>query len=382
MKITKIETFKIQPRWLLLRLETDNGIVGWGEPVVEGRADTTAAAVQELSPYVMNEDPRNVEDIWQKLYRSGFYRGGPVLSSAISGYDQALWDIKGKALNLPIYEFFGGKVRDKMPVYSWIDSNTPEEAAASVKNRIAEGFSNIKMFGIEKTGWINSNHDIDVLLAKVQAVRDTAGPEFGIAIDFHGRAHKGTAKTLLRELEPFNLLFVEEPILIDNEEAFAELHQCTSIPLATGERCYTRWGFKNMISKGIVDIIQPDLSHAGGISEVRRIAAMAEAWDIALAPHCPLGPVALAACLQIDFTCINACIQEQSLGMAYNRGSEMTYYLQNPGIFNYQKGYVPLLEGAGLGIQINEDIVREKAQTGHEWKNPIYRLEDGSITEW
>lgn len=382
MKIAKLETFRIIPRWLLLRLETDDGVVGWGEPVVEGRARTTEAAVHELSEYVIGSDPRDVEHLWQTLYRGGFYRGGPVLTSAISGIDQAVWDIKAKALGVPVYELLGGKVRDKMEVYSWIESTSPEEAARSAKDKQSHGFRNIKMFGVDSVGWINDYKEIDKLCCKLQAIREAVGYDLGIAIDFHARPHKAMSKTLLREIEQFRILFVEEPVLTENEEAFAELHAFSSIPLATGERNYTRWGFKSMLQKGYVDIIQPDLSHAGGISEVRRIASMAEAFDVAIAPHCPLGPIAFAACLQVDFSSINSCIQEQSLGMAYNQGNEMSKYVNNPEVFKYDSGFVNLLTGPGLGIEVNEESVREMAKAGHDWKNPIFHCEDGSVTEW
>lgn len=382
MKIAKIDTYHVLPRWLFLRIETDDGFVGWGEPVVEGRADTTEAAVHELIPLLTGSDPRQVEDIWQTIYRGGFYRGGPVLTSALSGIDQALWDIRGKYFGAPVYDLLGGKVRDKMEVYSWIDSGSPEEASSCAKDRVAHGFRNIKMTGVDQIGWINDSAQIDALLSKVQAIRDAVGYDIGIAIDFHGRAHKSTAKTLLHELEPFKLLFVEEPVLIENEEAFAELHSFSHIPLATGERCYTRWDFKRMLHGGYVDIIQPDLSHAGGISEVRRIAAMAEACDIALAPHCPLGPIALASCLQIDFTSINACLQEQSLNMAYNQGTEITNYVKDPSVFRYENGFVHALTGPGLGLEINEEAVLTASKEKHHWKNPIYHMADGSVTEW
>ena len=382
MKITKIETFRIKPRWLLLRLETDDGFVGWGEPVVEGRAGTTEACVHELSEYIIGADARNVENLWQTIYRGGFYRGGPVLTSALSGIDQAVWDLKAKALGVPVYECLGGKIRDRVQVYSWIDSSTPEEAAACAKEKADLGFTNIKMIGVDAVGWVNDSREIDKLLAKVAAIREKVGYSLGIAIDFHGRPRKAMAKTLLKELEPYKLLFAEEPVLIENEEAFAELHSCSNIPLATGERNYTRWGFKNMLQKGYVDIIQPDLSHAGGISEVRRIAAMAEAYDVAVAPHCPLGPIAFASCLQVDFSAVNSCIQEQSLGMAYNKGQEMSKYVLDPSVFDYKDGYIPLLTKPGLGIEVNEASVREMAKEGHDWKNPVFHMPDGSVTEW
>lgn len=382
MKITKLETFRLQPRWLLLRVETDGGFVGWGEPVVEGRVAATQACVHELESYLIGQDPRRIEHIWQTLYRGGFYRGGPVLTSALSGIDQALWDIKGKALGVPVYDLLGGAVRDKMAVYSWIDSDTPEIAARSVKEKMAQGFTTVKMFGTCATGWIDDRKAINDLLERVQAVRDAAGPDVGIAIDFHGRAHHSMARTLLKELEPLKPLFVEEPVLVENLDAFADLHRRSNIPLATGERNFTRWGFKELLERGCADIIQPDLSHAGGISEVRRIAAMAETYDVALAPHCPLGPVALAACLQVDFASINACLQEQSIGMAYNKGQEIDSYLREPTVFAYQNGYVPLLTSPGLGVDVDEEIVRRSQVPDLAWKNPVFHLEDGSVTEW
>ena len=382
MKITKLETFRLQPRWLLLRVETDDGFVGWGEPVVEGRVAATQACVHELESYLIGQDPRRIEHIWQTLYRGGFYRGGPVLTSALSGIDQALWDIKGKALGVPVYDLLGGAVRDKMAVYSWIDSDTPEIAARSVKEKMAQGFTTVKMFGTCATGWIDDRKAINDLLERVQAVRDAAGPDVGIAIDFHGRAHHSMARTLLKELEPLKPLFVEEPVLVENLDAFADLHRRSNIPLATGERSFTRWGFKELLERGCADIIQPDLSPAGGISEVRRIAAMAETYDVALAPHCPLGPVALAACLQVDFASINACLQEQSIGMAYNKGQEIDSYLRDPAVFAYQNGYVPLLTSPGLGVDVDEEIVRRSQVPDLAWKNPVFHMEDGSVTEW
>jgi galactonate dehydratase len=382
MKIKACELFKVPPRWLFLRLETDDGFVGWGEPVVEGRADTVEAAVHELEPYFMGKDPRDVESIWQTVYRGGFYRGGPVLNSALSGIDQALWDIKGKDLGVPVYQLIGGKVRDRMRVYSWINSDTPEQAAACAAEKKADGFSAVKMIGVGRSGFITSHAEMDKLLGKIQAIRDKVGFNLEIAVDFHGRVHKAMARELLRELEPFKLLFVEEPVLIENEEAFAELHRFSPIPLATGERCFSRWDFKRLLTSGSVDIIQPDLCHAGGISEVRRIAAMAEAFDVALAPHCPLGPVALASCLQVDFASINACIQEQSIGMAYNKGKEIGGYIKNTDVFLYKGGYAGLFTLPGLGVEVDEDSVREAAKTGHHWKNPVFTLDDGSVAEW
>ncbi len=382
MKIRKMELFKVPPRWLFLKIETECGLTGWGEPVVEGRADTVAAAVEELKGDVIGKDARHIEDIWQTLYRGGFYRGGPVLTSALSGIDQALWDIKGKALGVPVYELLGGKVRDKVRVYCWIGGDRPANVAAESRKKLAQGYTAIKMNGTENMNWIDSYRSVQDCVERVQAIREAVGYDLEIGVDFHGRVHKGMAKVLLKELEPFRLMFVEEPVLCENLEAFAELQRHAAIPLATGERNFTRWGFKQIFESRAVDIIQPDLSHAGGISEVRRIAAMAEAYDVALAPHCPLGPIALAASLQIDFCAINAFIQEQSLGIHYNQGSDLLDYLADPSVFDYENGHVNLMTKPGLGIAIDEAKVRDAARVGHNWKNPIWRNEDGSVAEW
>ncbi len=382
MKIKSIELFKVPPRWLFLKIETDDGIAGWGEPIVEGRADTVMACVQELSPYLIGKDPGNIEDIWQTIYRGGFYRGGAVLTSAMSGVDQALWDIKGKKFGVPAYEFFGGKVRDRVQVYSGIGGDRPEEVAASARLKYAQGYRTVKFSGIPELRWIDTFRHIDRVIARVAAVRDALGSDVDIAIDFHGRVHKGMARQLMKELEPYRLLFVEEPVLTENEEAFRELRAHTATPIATGERNYTRWGFKAMLAAGGVDIIQPDLSHAGGLTECRKIAAMAEAYDVAFAPHCPLGPIAFASCLQLDFCTPNAFTQEQSVNVHTSEDNDALKYLKNPAVFGCANGYVPLMTTPGLGIEVDEERVREMAKIGHEWKNPVWRDADGCVTEW
>jgi L-alanine-DL-glutamate epimerase-like enolase superfamily enzyme len=272
LKITAFKMYKVKPRWLFLKVETDEGIAGWGEPIVEGRADTVEACVRELGEYLIGKSPLRIEDHWQTLYRGGFYRGGPILTSAISGIEQALWDIAGKYYGLPVWQMLGGAARDKI--------------------------------------------------------------------------------------------------------------RHTTAPIATGERQYTRWGFKQILMDGYVDIIQPDLSHAGGILEVKKISAMAEAFDVAVAPHCPLGPIALASSLQVDACTPNAVIQEQSLGIHYNRGSDLLDYLADPSVFAYEDGFVGIPAKAGLGIEINEEKVQQAAMEGHNWKNPVWRHEDGSVAEW
>jgi galactonate dehydratase len=382
MKIAKLELFKVPPRWLFLKITTDNGLEGWGEPVVEGKADTVKAAVEEMASYIIGRDANQIEDIWQVLYRGGFYRGGPVLMSAISGIDQALWDIKGKALGVPVYELLGGAVRNRMQVYSWIGGDKPSKVADGAKNRVKEGFKAVKMNACCEMGWIDTPEKVQKAIEIISAVRDAVGYGVGLGIDFHGRVHKGMAKGFMRDLEHLKPMFIEEPVLSENIEAFAALALHTSTPIATGERMFSRWDFKPLLAQGAVDIVQPDLSHAGGISEVKKIAAMAEAYDVALAPHCPLGPISFAAALQVDFSCINAFIQETSMGIHYNEGADLLDYLLNPEVFKVRDGYVDLPKLPGLGIQINEEKVKEMARQRHNWKNPIWRNEDGSVTEW
>lgn len=382
MKITELELFTVPPRWLFLKVSTDEGIVGWGEPIVEGQAATVAAAVQEMGDFLIGRDPDAIEDIWQTLYRGRFYRGGAVSMSAIAGIDQALWDIKGKRYGAPIYQLLGGAARERIRVYSWIGGDRPADVAAHALQRVAEGFTAVKMNATEELQIIDTYDKIDAAVERIAAVRAAVGNGIGIGVDFHGRVHKGMAKALGKALEPYHLLFIEEPVLSEHNDALRDITAHTSIPIATGERMYSRYDFKPLLQDGYVDIIQPDLSHAGGISEVRKIAAMAEAYDVAVAPHCPLGPIALAACLHIDAVSPNAFIQEQSLGIHYNQGNDLLDYLVDPAVFHYQDGFVALPSKPGLGIEINEDVVREQAQIGHRWHNPLWRHEDGSVAEW
>jgi galactonate dehydratase len=382
MKITSLTTYAVPPRWLFLKIETDNGTVGWGEPVLEGRAATVATAVEELSDYLIGQDPTQIEDLWNVLYRGGFYRGGGIHMSALAGIDQALWDIKGKVFGVPAYELLGGKVRDRIKVYSWVGGDRPADTAAAARGVVDRGFTAVKLLGTEELQYIDGWDKVERCVANVGAVRDAVGPHIGIGVDFHGRVHKPMAKVLLRELEPFHLMFVEEPVLSEHLVSCLDVLRQSPIPIALGERLYSRWDFTAVVSSGVVDIIQPDPSHCGGITEARKIAHLAEAYDVALAPHCPLGPIALAACLQIDAGCYNAVIQEQSLGIHYNTTNDLLDYLVDPTVFAYRDGYVTIPSGPGLGIEINEEYVAQRAAEGHRWRNPLWRHNDGSIAEW
>jgi galactonate dehydratase len=380
MKIGRIETFTVPPRWMFVRVESEDGAVGWGEASLEGHAEAVDGAFEALRDRFVGHDPRRIEDIWQVAYRGGFYRGGPVLMSALAGLEQALWDLKGKAVGLPAWEMLGGRVREKIRAYAWIGGDRPHEIAAAAKARADQGFSAIKMNATAELEWIGTPKLFDEVVKRVEAAQD-AGMDVGL--DFHGRVHRPMAKQLAKVLEPLGLLFIEEPLLSDNPEGLRQIAELDSTPIALGERLFSRWDFKQFFEMGVVDIIQPDLSHAGGILECRKIAAMAEAYDIAVAPHCPLGPLALASCLQLAACTPNVAIQEISLGIHYNTGGhDLLNFVVDKDVLSPVNGYLPIPEKPGLGITIDEAAVREADKDRHRWRNPVWRLADGSFAEW
>ncbi len=382
MKITNVNTYFVRPRWGFVEIVTDEGLTGWGEAVLEGHASAVLACVNEYQDYLIGRDPSRIEDIWNTIYRAGFYRGGGVMMSALAGIDQALWDIKGKRFGVPAYELLGGACRARMKVYSWIGGDRPSDVGAAALQKKNEGFSAVKMNATEELQMIDTYDKIDAVLARVAAIRESCGKYFGIAIDFHGRVHRPMAKILAKKLEEFDPMFLEEPVLCEHMDAFREIAAACNIPIATGERLYTKYDFKRLLEAGGVDIIQPDLSHAGGITEVKKIAAMAESYDVALAPHCPLGPIALAACLNVDAISYNAVIQEQSIGIHYNVGKSVLDYVENKDDFRFTDGFVALPGKPGLGVEVNRALVLEENKTPHNWKNPIWHHADGSVAEW
>src|SRR5207245_3922175 len=291
LKITNLETFLVKPRLLFLRGHTNAGLVGLGEPILEGRAQTCAQAVKEIEPYLVGKDPRHVVHHWQAIYRHAFYRGGPILASALSGIDQALWDIKGKALGVPVYELLGGPTRDRVRVYA--HAGTVEQMKAARER----GFTAFKTGPAKKrpARYIETPAAVQYAAEKFAELRKAAGDEVDIAIDFHGAISPALAKVLIKALEPYQPMFIEEPCQAQNHDVMAEIARGTHLPIATGERVFTKWGFREVLEKRAATILQPDLCHAGGITEVRLIAGLAEAYYAAIAPHNPLGPISLAA---------------------------------------------------------------------------------------
>jgi galactonate dehydratase len=381
MKITDVETFLVSPRWLLCKVSTDEGVAGWGEPVVEGRAETVRTAVRELTPYLLGADPLRIEDHWQVMTKGTFYRGGPVLSSAVGGIDQALWDIAGKVREAAVHELLGGPVRDRARVYSWVGGDEPSDLRDAVQRQVDLGFTAVKMNASGRVGPAATVAEVREIVQRAEVAREVLGPERDLALDFHGRLNPANARRALAELDDVAPLFVEEPVLPELSDQLASLVAGTAIPIATGERLYGRREFLGPLQAG-VSVVQPDISHAGGISEVRRIAALAEMFGATLATHCPLGPIALAASLQVAFAVPNFLIQEQSHGIHYNVGAGLLDYLVDASVFTFDGGNVARPTGSGLGIEVDESAVRDADRVGHDWHPPLWRHPDGSFAEW
>ncbi|MFD9887090.1 galactonate dehydratase [Streptomyces alboflavus] len=381
MKIDRVETFLVPPRWLFCRVETDAGVVGWGEPVVEGRAEVVRAAVDVLAEYLVGKDPLRIQDHWQVLTKGGFYRGGPVLSSAVAGIDQALWDIAGKTYGAPVHALLGGPVRDRARVYAWVGGDEPAVLAEHIAEQVEAGFTAVKMNAAGATSPLTTRAETDAVVDRVAIAREALGPDRDVAVDFHGRFTPASARRVLAELAPLHPLFAEEPLLPDQGHLLPALVAASPVPLATGERLYSRAEFLPALTAGVA-VAQPDLSHAGGITEVQRIAALAETHGALLAPHCPLGPIALAASLQLAFTTPNFLIQEQSRGIHYNKNADLLSYVVDTEPFRFTDGHAHRTDLPGLGVEVDEDAVRAADRSGHAWRNPVWRHPDGSFAEW
>jgi galactonate dehydratase len=381
MKISRVETFLVAPRWVFVRIETESGVVGWGEASLEGHSAAVRAAVEQFAEVLVGAESSKIEDHWQVLTKGGFYRGGPVLGSAVSGIDQALWDIKGKSLGVPVYDLLGGAVRDRIRMYGWVGGDDPSGIVDAVQAQLAVGLTAVKMNASGSMGRLGTTAEIDGVLDRVAAAREVLGPDRDVAVDFHGRLTLANARRIAPLLEPLRPFFIEEPVVPENSHLIGQIAQATSVPIATGERLYSRQDFLPVFQAGI-SVAQPDLSHAGGISEVRRIAAMAEVYDVQLAPHCPLGPIALAACLQMGFATPNFLIQEQSIGIHYNQGAEVLDYVLDKSPLRFVNGNIERLTGPGLGIEVDEAAVRAADTRGHSWRSPLWRHPDGSLAEW
>jgi galactonate dehydratase len=363
LKITKLETFIHRNSWVFVKITTDAGIVGWGE-MLKDKSKACAAEAQEMAKYLLGQDPRPTTHHWQAIYRHGFYRGGPVLTAVLSGIDMALWDIKAKALGLPVHELLGGPTREKIRVYG---SRQDVEAGrcTALKGALrADGRAAYKY--VENAGYVQR-------AAKGFAqMREQLGPDVDIAFDFHGAVEPQTAMLLIKAIEPYQPYFVEEPVQCQNIGVMADIAAKTHIPIATGERIFTKWSFREVLEQKAATIIQPDICYAGGITELRLIAGIAETFYVPLAPHNPQGPCSLAASCQIAAAIPNFLIQEQGTRSHEN-------LLKNP--FKAEKGYLPVSTEPGLGIEIDE--AKFMAQVGEPQPyQRTYDRDDGSVVDW
>ncbi|MDK1377300.1 MULTISPECIES: galactonate dehydratase [unclassified Sinorhizobium] len=386
-RIASIETFRVPPRWIFVRVTTDDGLTGWGESIIPKRARAVVAAIEDMAANLKGVDVSRIEDIAQRLRRGAFFRHGPILATAAAGIEQALWDIKGQRADMPVYEFLGGAVRNHVRAYAWIGGDSPNDIVEHARKRMEEGFTAVKMNATPALGHIGQRNVIDAAAARMGALRDAFGNKLDIALDLHGRVHRAALKPLLAELEQFHPMWVEEATTPENEETLKMLASAArSIPVATGERLNSRWEFKRVLDTGAIDIIQPDVSITG-LFELEKIARMAEVYDVAVAPHCPNGPISLAASLQVGFCCPNIVIQEQSLGLHYHAGfaglpkADLLDYLKDTKPLTTADGVFALNDAPGLGIVLDEEGIVAKQQ---DWRLPDadWTHPDGTYAEW
>lgn len=380
MNISSIEQFFPRRRLRLVRITTDTGLVGWGETTLEGRPKSTAAAVEEISQYLIGKDPFRIEHHWQHIYRAAFYRGGPVLMSALSGVDQALWDIAGKHFDVPVHALLGGHVRDRIRVYAhWGIGDSSEEGLSRARGELdalmqSGGYTAFKSGPGGKWRAHEPPAVIDDFVKRAYTMREWVGPDVELCFDFHGKMTPGLAIEICREIEGMHPMFVEEPVPQENVDALKLVSDHAPFPIATGERLLTRWGFREVFEKHAVSLIQPDASHVGGISELKKVANMAEVYYMHIMPHCAIGPVAFAACLHVDAAVPNFLIQEQA-HTALGEG-----VLTAP--WNVENGYVELPDKPGLGVEIDEDILRHQSMDEEELGGEFYYDSDGSVADW
>ena len=383
MKITKLEIIKVKPRWMFLKMHTDAGIIGLGEPVLEGHCNAVEAVLREFEEYLIGKDPMMIEHHVQALYRGGFYRVGPLMLSAISGIEQAMWDIKGKYYNCPVYEMLGGKCRDKIRMYTHIKRTavvgdfSVDEMLDIAQQRLDDGYTALKYSIIPPILAVDNPENTQKHIDRFAAVREKIGMVVDLAIDFHGRVSPAMAIRLAEELKPYKPFFIEEPCLPENVDCMVNIARSTSIPIAAGERLFSKWAFRELIEKQAVAIVQPDICHCGGILEGRKIATMSELYFGSIAPHNPLGPISLAACLQVDAASPNFLVQEHPGNP--DKGDLGVGYIKEP--FVIKNGYIDVPTGVGLGVELDEKALADKIYDD-KWTTPRQYHEDGSIADW
>lgn len=378
VRITDVKILPVSARahtpYVFVRILTDAGVTGTGEATLEYKPEAAMGALRDLRDFLIGKDPTMIEHLWQAIYRLSFYRGGPVLNSALGGIDTALWDIKGKLLGEPIWKLLAGPTRERIRVYTQVHGETPQEVADKARELVAAGFRALKT-GPPGPAYeiVEGPRRIHQIVDYLQALREAVGEDVDIMCDAHGDLYPAVSASLAREIEELHLLFLEEPTLPENADAMKRVARETFVPIATGERLFTVWGFRETLEKGIADVIQPDVVHAGGISQLKKIAGMAEAYYVAVAPHNPLSPVATAACLQIDAAIPNFLIQEMITGNP-DRAA-----LVRESIERVKDGYVDLPKKPGLGVELDDEVIQRLGYSPSGFRE-VYR-KDGSVGE-
>lgn len=376
MKITEIKPIlchAYRTNWVFVKVLTNDGISGIGEATLEYREKTVCEAISELGRLFVGRDPHHIEALWHEAYRSTYFRGGPVYQSALSGVEMALWDIKGKALGVPVYQLLGGKVRDSVPCYAngWFaPAVTPDEFAQKATEAVAAGFAGLKWDPFGSAYMDLDKKSLHQALDNISAVQGAVGKDVDLLIEGHGRFNVATAVRIARALEPFDILWFEEPVPPDSYEALLEVKNRSRVPIAGGERLYSRWEASRFLELGCADYIQPDVSHCGGIGELKKIAAMAEARHRAVAPHNPSGPVANAASLQLAACVPNYFIHETMAVDVPWRGEICDEKVR------FEKGRMAIPEAPGLGIEL-----REEAIARHPYVAKDLRHYSGNLTD-
>lgn len=381
MKIVKIEQFFPRRRMRLVKITTDSGIVGWGETTLEGKPRSTMAAVDEIADYLMGKDPLRIEHHWQHVYRSAFFRGGNILMSALSGIDQALWDIAGKYYDVPTYQLLGGAVRDRIRVYAhWGIGSTTDKGKERARQRLEmlQKKGGYKAFKSGPGGKWRAHEPpafIDAFVKCAYLMREWVGPDVELAFDFHGKMTPALAIEVCHEIKGMRPMFVEEPVPQENADALKLVSDHVPFPIATGERLLTRWGFREIFEKQVVAYLQPDISHAGGITELKKIANMAEVYYMHMAPHCAIGPVAFSASLHVDAVVPNFLIQEQ-----VDNGLGTGLFKED---WVVEDGHIELPTKPGLGFEIDEkEAQQDRGIYEEELGGEYYYESDGSVADW
>ena len=376
MKITDIKCFPVdcfRTNWVFVKVYTDEGIDGVGEATLEYKEKALVGAVEHLKDFLVGKDPRNIERLCHDMYRDSYWRCGPVLMSAISAVETALWDILGKSLGVPVYQLLGGRANDKVRIYvnGWFaGAKTPEEFGEKAKIAVQRGVTAMKWDPFGKSYMQISNKDLDTALKCVAAVREAVGNEVDLLIEGHGRFDVPTGIKIARELEQFKPMFFEEPVPPDNLAALKAVRDKSPVAISAGERLYNLKQYKEMFELRAADYIQPDISHAGGIMELKKIAAVADTYYIPFAPHNPSGPVANAATLQVAACCPNFTILEIMYSDVPWRADVTNEALE------YKDGYITIPDKPGIGIEINEEACLQHPYEPHSLRHYTGALTD------